>query len=393
MLESLDTIDWSAVSSHVYGDNDTIPARIRDLLSEDPRIGRNALEFLFGGGQDIGAIYASTAYIAPFMIEILADGQSPVCADILESLATVTWSKLRGGHYPIQELRAVLNTYDAVHCGLPVYLSFLYHDNEEYRARAAELLGRLSESAASILLVLRDRYVLESVTSVRIAIVEGMENLISSQDYISGTRLQREYAPFFQLIIESQDDIELQFAAVRAAIRTESIYRVSIRGDSNQITPLSRTVLTKYYLSFSDDYWNDYRREQIVELLALLSDPSELFALINHPDITPQQAHLIGRGLVAHSLHPIEQAIYWERYPAYFEENEGFIYRQFHISALVHKEFETQRKYRDIDSIFRILNAIVNADKFWEIPTNLFSSMFALPDEREKLARFIQEWG
>jgi hypothetical protein len=390
VLEALDSIDWNSVGPHVYGDNDTIPAQIRDLLSEDPRIGGNALEFLFGGGQDIGAIYASTAYIVPFMIEILADGQSPVCTEILESLATVTRSKLSGGrpHF-IQEVRQSLKTYDAAQRGMTVYLIFLQSHNENHRAAAAKLLGQLGENAASILPILRDRFTIESVTAVQIALIEGMENLLLDQDYLNGWVLRREYAPFFQQIIKPTDDPNLQYTVVSAAIRTAAIDH---NKHSNEVTALLGSVLMKCYWSQPDIDWPVYFREQVVELLALLPDIAFLLQLLNHPDTTPEEAHLIGRGLLAHHIDVHQQDEYW-RYSSNIWEKEEIIYEPFYIEELVRKEFSKSQEIRNIDSIFRVLYTLVNADKFWQIPTNLFSSMVALPDEREKLALFIQEWG
>ncbi len=59
MLEGLDQIDWVNVAVHVYGSRpqSEIPDAIREIMSDDERTREEALNFLFGQGQEAHTIW------------------------------------------------------------------------------------------------------------------------------------------------------------------------------------------------------------------------------------------------------------------------------------------------------------------------------------------------
>ena len=71
MLERLDSIDWSSLTD-AYGSAKDVPVRIRALISDDEHIRADALNELFGSVWHQGTIYPVSAYVVPFLIELLA---------------------------------------------------------------------------------------------------------------------------------------------------------------------------------------------------------------------------------------------------------------------------------------------------------------------------------
>jgi len=63
-------------------------------------------------------------------------------------------------------------------------------------------------------------------------------------------------------------------------------------------------------------------------------------------------------------------------------------------SSRIYKETAAANRYhvgRKLNNEQRLaLEAIVDCEPFWEIPTNLFSFFYGLPDEREALRKLLE---
>jgi len=104
------------------------------------------------------------------------------------------------------------------------------------------------------------------------------------------------------------------------------------------------------------------------------------------PDLSPEQAHLIARALLAATfLHARSIESHWERFPNFDRRTEGIFYLQ---------HFDAARHILRPPLMYKVkhpfLQAILEAEKVWELPTNLFSFFYGLPDSREGLRALLE---
>jgi len=120
-----------------------------------------------------------------------------------------------------------------------------------------------------------------------------------------------------------------------------------------------------------------YHKERIVRDLARLKlEP--LLNLLKHPDLSAEDAHLIARGLLAQAFLSGGSESHWRHFPSYDRQAEGAICIQhFVVRPTLHHATKA------------IVQAIVDSDKVWERPTNLFSFFYGLPDSREALRALL----
>jgi hypothetical protein len=87
MLEDLDTIDWSKIH-HAYGPAEDIPATLRTLASGSKKQREQALWELHGNIWHQGTVYEATAYVVPFLLELVSD-DTAAFMEILGLLALI----------------------------------------------------------------------------------------------------------------------------------------------------------------------------------------------------------------------------------------------------------------------------------------------------------------
>jgi hypothetical protein len=171
MLEDLDKVNWSQLS-HAYGAASDVPELLRDLASPDATIREKTHAVLYSNIYHQGTIYEATAYVVPFLLELL---QTPQVADkewllnYLVSLANHNfyWDvhqhlSFRDDNYPDQreldEFQAALMderswvgaANRAVRDGIPLYLE-LAEQHPAPTVRMAALYTLSSLSSHSVL--------------------------------------------------------------------------------------------------------------------------------------------------------------------------------------------------------------------------------------------------
>ncbi|HEY4388156.1 MAG TPA: hypothetical protein VGN34_27220, partial [Ktedonobacteraceae bacterium] len=70
MLETLDSVPWSKLE-HGYGEASNVPNFIRRLASPEQEVYEEALCRLWSTVHVMDVIYSSTAYVVPFICELL----------------------------------------------------------------------------------------------------------------------------------------------------------------------------------------------------------------------------------------------------------------------------------------------------------------------------------
>ncbi|MFY1705331.1 HEAT repeat domain-containing protein [Micromonospora sp. WMMA1923] len=202
MLDGIDDIQWSRLG-HAYGSAADVPDQIRALRSPEQPVRQQALNALFGNIFHQGTRYQASAYAVPFLLELLADPDTPEpdwLLTLLTSLAIGYDESFLPDGFPVGECRqaarggrellaakpppwvgedededdkeyveyeyveslsaadqdrlwtyVALAVYDAVRAGVPLFRSLLDHSDPGVRAGAAYALGWFPEEAAGSL--------------------------------------------------------------------------------------------------------------------------------------------------------------------------------------------------------------------------------------------------
>src|SRR5262245_2153424 len=113
MFEGLDQINWKSIGRHVSrGGN--IPQSIRNLLSSDTNVRREAREYLIGLGSFTEYVADTTPRIIPFILEVLSDPNSPDKAALLLDLSSIAEHIWNFRYLSIHKMRLYVETYDAL---------------------------------------------------------------------------------------------------------------------------------------------------------------------------------------------------------------------------------------------------------------------------------------
>jgi HEAT repeat protein len=194
MLDTLDQISWDQLS-HAYGKATDVPGLLRALASDQKDVWENALYQFYGNIWHQGTVYQATAYVVPFLIELL-NAPSVACkAGILALLqALASGSSYLNVHQGLDwyhnerqaqgfqaEMRRELDWVRAAHVavieGTPVYLGLLSHSDVSVRKMAPYVLGTCAERVEEIEPALLRRKVTESAPEVKASLLLALAQL------------------------------------------------------------------------------------------------------------------------------------------------------------------------------------------------------------------------
>ncbi len=381
MLEALYKVEWATLK-HFYDDAQVqIPSAIKRLNSPNPDEHIRALEFLFGSQQDSGTVAETTQYIIPFVLELLVDEKYSSKKQLLIELSGLGIEPF-AKHYSIRKVRCHLAAYDALESGLQIYLNLLNDPNFEIRKGAIEVLGKLSNSGVFIAQKLVSHFSLEENNDVKASIIDSLGTILDVRDF-SQIDIRKQYKDFFKDIVESDFESQLRYNAAHVSIRVSmgNFWGKQIKPD--EVSPKVAQTLIEEYWKIHLDHSLDYIQREIIELLSQL-DSQPLESLLNDKRTTPEDAYHIVRGLMFSAVNSYHAPARWR--DQYWNEHPNFEKRQkgnFHILGGVHFAIIPETK--------RIIRAIVENDIFWQLPTNLFSYFYDLPNDRDELRKLINE--
>jgi hypothetical protein len=241
MLEKLDQVDWDSLSG-TYGSAVGVPQLIRELLSEDETEWEHAYYDLDSLIWHQGTVYEATAFVIPFLVELLeyefvinrdwilmglvplANGHSyfdvhyhldPVWADkYLAEQGTNIENQLQ------KELSYVKNARAAVLEHSDIYLRLLDHEKSELVVASVTLLSELVELSEDLFPRFKQLYVEDSRLRVRNSVLHGIRKLNISPQAKSD---------FFEPIFDQEEDLLLKSAAALGAFEAQqSNYRSDI---------------------------------------------------------------------------------------------------------------------------------------------------------------------
>lgn len=380
MLEGLEQIDWKSMRYSC----ETIPDDIRSLLSQDSEVRGDALDSLLGSGGCFGEIGDATPHIIPFLLELLAHDETPDKAELLYRLSGVAERIGHSGH-PIHMMRLQLKTYDALRAGLDLFISLLKDGSAYVRMNCIDMLQHMTDDVVVLVPELIDRFRHEQDEEVEVALLKSLKTLLGSGDWHLDN-LRRQCIPFLKETVETHKSRKVRIAAARASLEAIPLLTRNYDGLSPQVP----TILAREFfehaspIDWMEEAEPSWHEEMIVIDLAKLN-PQALLDLLLDTAIDAKQAHLIARGLLACGfLYSDYIDSHFGNPSSYEKKDEGVIYVRHHAVVRSHYRFQPARG---------ILQAIADADKVWEIPTNLFSFFYGLPDSREGLRALLSQQG
>jgi len=223
----------------------------------------------------------------------------------------------------------------------------------------------------------------ERTEDVQIALLRGLKLLLSSLDW-TRSDLKEQCEPFLNEIIESHSSQKVQTAGAQTAAE---IFEKHTR-NKRSLSPRVELLLSDEFLRISTaiDYkgWSEEFDQaiMIIKDLFKMDAIDSLLEMLPDPQITPVQAHLIARGLLAIFMMYAGDA-YWKCRRNYDVQDKELNYLHSYPLSQNLEIFLKQREH--FESRIRLLKAIVETQRFWEAPTNMFSFFVGLPDSREEL--------
>lgn len=382
MLENVHHINWKNLGDHVYGKHDRIPAAIAQLVAQDADVRETAREFLLGGGQDFGAIYDTTPHIIPFLIELLTDAGTPDKAQLLDHLSSVLEHTFLPYYTSVHAKRLCLAIYSAFSARLPIFINLLMHDSVHIRLTSVDLLQFMADDVEMLVPVLMTQFGRERNEEVRIALLRALKTLLGSLDWFR-SHLRDEYVPFFKKILSTDPHNSMRVAAARAAV--ELVGQHEWRYE--KLFPEIPALLAQEFLVLSTPLTRternhaDYHMERVAQDIGRL-DPHQFLDVLRDPALSSKHAHLLTRSLLARAFS-VDHPSHWDHMLDMGQLAKGMFYVQ----------YPNRSSPKILPGTMSILEAIVGADAVWQVPTNLFSFFYNLPDSREALQALLVEEG
>lgn len=160
MFDGLNALPWYDLK-HAYGSAEEVPMWLRQLTSRDERIRQQAINNLGGSICHQGWICPATAYVVPYLIELLQEPSILEKEKILELLADIAsaspelhaerWRKnVRVSQWNVPEHIPFKHAQEEVRRGLSTYLSLLDAPHVEVRMQAANVLKYVAQFTPSL---------------------------------------------------------------------------------------------------------------------------------------------------------------------------------------------------------------------------------------------------
>ncbi len=394
MFEGLDQIDWENIGRHfgktsVIDRNylEEIPERIRALNSLDEDAQSEAMLYLFGEKGEFGAVRYYTSYVIPFVIELVGLPETPEREFMLDYLLRVADNILNSNHLSVGQMRLHVNAYDSIVKKIDILMTLLDDETKGMRIGTIDLLGKLSDHAEILLPELFRRFDVEKDEDIKIALLNSVKALLNSLDWHQD-KLKGNYGPLLRDIVESNSSEKIQLVAARASV--EIVNKFGRYKDilSDKVPELlSKEFLrrTFYPADYKFIHWKrtlEYSTSLLRDLAQLGHEP--LLVMLQNSKIDSIQAHLIVRGLFASILARDENLLYWDSNLGH--TNVGIYYLLKYGTG----DYRALVRNKDQATFFKqILQTVVENEKAWELPTNMFSFFFGLPNSREELQEVL----
>lgn len=222
MFEGLNAIPWHDLR-HAYGSAEEVPMWLRQLASDDEQVRHQANNDLFGSICHQGWNCRPTAYVVPYLIELLQEPSVGGKDEILDGLTWIAkadpltevprWRRNRPIPQPNPPPPLPLkDAHAAAAVGIPVYSALLDAPELSVRMQAASLLIRFPERARELWPVLLAAFEREETEPGRVNLAFALSEL--------GSRLPEQRGFLLEQFQTSKNEL-IVFAAALGLARLE----------------------------------------------------------------------------------------------------------------------------------------------------------------------------
>lgn len=413
MLENLDSVDWSNIDG-AYGSATNVPALFRAVDgAQSIAEFEKAYGELFNVVNHQGTIYEATAPASRFIIQMLettndTNRRNYHLSILTEMLRNSQYHPPVWGDYlrepqPITHYRFELSVYYAIAEKAEIFVHLLSNEHMDNRAGSAYVLSflvdRHEQSLPALVECIEDTTDpwLEAICVWSYAKLAYYGVRYPTDPYVKQLR---------EWVEQTENTFHMRYAAALGHLRLSSAYPASMV-EAERTTP--EVILDIVAQGLQTDIWEetpadtaknplhyiyaeatpfDSAMDIITRHNRVASKPYTWVALLRRMDVSPIQAHLYCREILNIAFLRIMAGnfeSYWDNLHRIHTRKQytDLIYQ--HEKQVRH--YQSEKPLTDVQKL--ALDAIVSCNPFWEIPTNLFSFYYGLPDDREALRQLI----
>jgi hypothetical protein len=356
------------------------------LIDENGEVDDNALSNLFWGAE----IVDSTPHIIPFVLELFPSANDSGKKEILNCLRSILLET-----ESLYRIRTHLKTYEAIAVGMPTYLELLRHQNPTIREAVASLLSGLYDDADNLLGMLSHQLQHENETEVKLSLLGSITQLVDMKaatlDY-SGQNSQhvlRRYISFFEQVLKTTDSrgirkLAADFLIFRAhPSGLDFEWNPKMYSKPHQAVAEAANVLLEDFPKYGNSIYDREAKRGIIFCLSR-AGTFYLQQILSFPNVTSQETHWVAKYLIRIAFYGR-----FSKYGEYFEQIEALINKKVICAFEFCDEIKSVEKLtqKQVEAI----RLIVDNDKFWELPSHLFSLYCGLPDSRDELRALIEK--
>ena len=408
MIEDLDSVQWDQIT-HAYGSAVDVPDLLRaldmaDTLEEFERVYYELWNLI----NHQGTIYQATSYATRFIIQLLtktseARRQAYHLTMLAEFLGhTQSYSSSHNTRFPIPQSiirsRFSLELYDVISTGIDHYLNLLSDDDVGVQTVTIYVFSFLGDQHERILPALVDCIEQTQDPWLQAAAVWSYARLV----YYSAGYQTEPYLKQLLTWIEQGSSFHMRYTAALAHLNLSSAPPESMveakRTTPNPVIDLvAQGLMTNVWETtdkkdtahdvihyiYAESTPFDNATDIITQHCYRAYRPDTWIAILQKMDLSPSQAHLYCREIMNiaflrvnagshelwHNLRSLKASTAYQSFTYIYEKQA--------------KHYQENKPLTESQKI--ALEALINCDPFWEVPTNLFSFYYGLPDDRDKL--------
>ncbi|MBL8099143.1 MAG: hypothetical protein JNK81_08160 [Anaerolineales bacterium] len=391
MFEGLDDIDWKNVGYHIWGNSDDyleeIPQRIKELNSPDQEIRGHAIEHVLGENGTFGAICDTTPYIVPFIIKLLSDPTTIERITFFDYLSRVMDNVLTTDNLSIDNMRLHIQVYDSISEKRDILMKLLHDSDQGIQIFTISILGELTGDAEVLLSDLFRFFKTVQNEDVKIVVLKSIKRLLSSLDQWKQRETKEKYALILRDIVNESVSLKIQVAAAQASVETFMLHRKDKMIISEKVVDLLSQEFIQYRFipNFGKLYWIgrlNYSMSFIRALSRIGHEP--LLMLLKNPELDVIQTQIVVRGLFASFLLRFDEQFYWISNLSHTEDG------LFYLPKERTGDYRVFVRNKDNAKFFKqVLQTVAENEKFWQMPTNMFSFFFGLPNSRQEIQEIL----
>ncbi|MEP7287095.1 MAG: hypothetical protein ABI947_15180 [Chloroflexota bacterium] len=400
MFEGLEETNWRSLR-HSYGSAKDVPELLRAFAeAPDDETQGKAFHDLLNTINHQGDIYSAEAATVPFLIQLVVRENFSKRAWILETLLHLLEScdALAQSKPQINMLRDEFATFISIDRGIPIYLLLLNDSHDNIRALASNLLARLNNQRCGVRLRLWRASEREKNPAVCALMIYGVGNLIDWSYRHWWSKSREQYCGLFLALTAPTEPPIIRLAAALAWIKNGRFL-----GSKDTVPVIISHVLGSALASIVQfgmpsellalDLDNPLLSpqvimEQLIRVSRIKRGAETLAEALQAENMTADVAHIIVREMLDLVFIRIGLTDDWSTYLPDFrtELSKKYIYANQEKSRWRNR-YSPDKPLSEPQKV--VIEAIVNCDLFWQLPTNLFSFFYGLPDSRDELRRLI----